>query len=551
MSSNIEIARAVTPRDIHAIAANLGLAADDIEVYGRHKAKILRPPGAARGKLILVTAISPTPFGEGKTTMAIGLADGLRRLGAQSMLALREPSMGPVFGMKGGATGGGQAQVIPMEDINLHFTGDMHAITTANNLLSSLIDNHLKHGNELELLPARIEWKRCLDLNDRALRDIRCGLGDGNGMPRSDGFNISAASEIMAILCLASDLHDLKERLGNILVGYNISGEPVFARQLDAADALAIVLKDALKPNLVQTLEHTPALLHGGPFANIAHGCSSIIATRTALGLADYVVTEAGFGADLGAEKFFDIKCRTADLTAHAAVLVATTRSLKYNGGAERTAVHEPDIDALQRGLCNLQAHIDTLRNVFHVPVVVAINAFSHDRDDELACMAAAAEQHGAQAVIARAAQHGSEGCRDLAAAVLDTIVSQPPASGFCYPLDIPVAQKIERVAKRIYGAASITLSARAQEKLNALDALDAHAWPVCIAKTQYSFSQDPKLLGHPTGHEFHVRDIEIRAGARLLVVIAGTMLLMPGLPKRPASVGMTISDEGEIAGLF
>ena len=549
MSSNIEIARAVTPYDIHTIAADLGLAAADIEAYGRHKAKILRPPAAPRGKLILVTAISPTPFGEGKTTMAIGLADGLRRLGAQSMLALREPSMGPVFGMKGGATGGGQAQVIPMEDINLHFTGDMHAITTANNLLSALIDDHLKHGNELGLLPARIEWKRCLDLNDRALREIRCGLGDG--VPRSDGFNISAASEIMAILCLASDLHDLKARLGNILVGYNIRGEPVFARQLGATDALAIVLKDALKPNLVQTLEHTPALIHGGPFANIAHGCSSIIATRTALGLADYVVTEAGFGADLGAEKFFDIKCRTAGITAHAAVLVATARSLKYNGGAERTVVHEPNLDALQRGLCNLQAHIDNLRTVFHVPVVVAINTFNHDQDDELACIATAAEQHGARAIITRAAQHGGEGCRDLAAAVLDTVASQPPASGYCYPLDIPVTQKIERIAKRIYGAASITLSARAQEKLNALDALDAHSWPVCIAKTQYSFSQDPRLLGHPTGHEFHVRDIEIRTGARLLVVIAGTMLLMPGLPKRPASEGMTISDDGEIAGLF
>ena len=552
--TDIEIARRVTPQPISRIAIKLGIDEAHIELYGKHKAKLTKEPSSeTKGRLILVTAINPTPFGEGKTTVSVGLADGLSRIGEKVCLALREPSLGPVFGVKGGATGGGYAQVIPMEDINLHFTGDFHAITTANNLLSALIDNHIKQGNELDLNLDRIEWQRCLDMNDRALRVIDCALGgDINGIPRKDGFVITAASEIMAILCLSENLSDLKRRLGNIVIGYDNKGAIVRAKQLNAADPMAIVLKDALYPNLVQTLEATPAIIHGGPFANIAHGCNSVRATKLALSLADIVVTEAGFGAELGAEKFFDIKCRNSHLKPSAVVLVVTARALKYNGGCPKENINAQNIEALEKGIVNLAGHIHNLKDHFGMPVVVAINRFTTDTDAEISTIQKEAEKLGAKAFVAECWAHGGAGCEGLAQEVASLCKSKEPASPtFTYSLDADIESKIEAIATKIYGAGKIIYTPEAKAKSELINQSEFRNLPVCIAKTQYSFSADPALLGRPQGFDFTVRDLYVRAGSEFIVAVCGNILLMPGLPKTPAAVKMTISDDGVIEGLF
>lgn len=552
MKSDIEIANSVELKPIKDIAQKLGLKEDELEFYGKYKAKINKKPAPSTDNLVLVTAINPTAFGEGKTTTSIGLSDGMAKLGKKVCLALREPSLGPVFGIKGGATGGGMAQIAPMEDINLHFTGDLHAITTANNLISAILDNHIMQGNELDIDVDKVIWKRCMDMNDRALRCIEVGLGgEKNGVPRKDGFNITAASEIMAILCLSKDLADLKKRIGNIIVAYNKKGEAVSCKDLGVVDAVAIVLKDALKPNLVQTLEGTPAIVHGGPFANIAHGCNSVIATKLAMTVADYVITEAGFGADLGAEKFLDIKCRIADIRPKVVVLVATVRALKYNGGINKEDVAKEDMAALEKGMPNLIGHIRNLKDVYGVNVVVAVNKFITDSDREIKAIEDACQKEGATCALCECWAKGGDGSVELANAVLDAM-NKPCTLKFAYDLDDSVENKINAVAKKVYGAGEVVFTDKAKESIAAIRKLGKDKLPVCIAKTQYSFSDDMTKLGRPTGFTLTVRDVELRGGAGFLVVVCGNIMLMPGLSKRPSALGMTIDDNTqEIKGLF
>ncbi|MDE6211708.1 MAG: formate--tetrahydrofolate ligase [Clostridia bacterium] len=552
MKSDIEIANSVKLLPITEVAKKLDIQDDDLELYGKYKAKISQKPSPKTKNLVLVTAINPTAFGEGKTTTSIGLADGMSKLGKKVCLALREPSLGPVFGIKGGATGGGMAQIAPMEDINLHFTGDMHAITTANNLISAILDNHLMQGNELDIDLDNIIWKRCMDMNDRALRYIEVGQGGAkNGIPRKDGFNITAASEIMAILCLAKDMADLKVRLGNIIVAYDKKGNAVTAKDLGVVDAAAIVLKDALKPNLVQTLEGTPAIVHGGPFANIAHGCNTIIATKLAMSVADYVITEAGFGADLGAEKFLDIKCRVAGIEPKAVVLVATVRALKYNGGIKKEDVAKEDLLALKKGMPNLVGHIQNLRDVYGANVVVAVNRFITDTDEEIKMIEDACKEQGAVCALCECWAKGGEGSIELAKAVLEAM-DKPSKLKYSYDLDMSVEDKIFAVASKVYSASAVEYSDKAKESIAKINRLGKGNLPICIAKTQYSFSDDMTKLGRPTGFTMTVRDVEIRGGAGFLVVVCGSIMLMPGLGKKPSALGMTIdADTNEIKGLF
>lgn len=552
MKSDIEIANSVKLQPISEIAKKLDIQDNELELYGKYKAKICKKPSPKTDKLVLVTAINPTAFGEGKTTTSIGLADGMNKLGKKVCLALREPSLGPVFGIKGGATGGGMAQIAPMEDINLHFTGDMHAITTANNLISAILDNHLMQGNELDIDIDNIIWKRCMDMNDRALRYIQVGQGGAkNGVPRNDGFNITAASEIMAILCLAKDMADLKVRLGNIIVAYDKKGNSVTAKDLGVVDAVAIVLKDALKPNLVQTLEGTPAIVHGGPFANIAHGCNTIIATKLAMSVADYVITEAGFGADLGAEKFLDIKCRVADIAPKAVVLVATVRALKYNGGIKKEDVAKEDLSALEKGMPNLVGHIRNLRDVYGVNVIVAVNKFITDTDAEIKMIEDACKAEGAVCCLCECWAKGGAGSIELAKAVIEA-VERPTALSYSYDLDMSVEDKIFAVASKVYGAGAVEYSDIAKASIAKINKLGKSRLPICIAKTQYSFSDDMTKLGRPIGFTMTVRDVEIRGGAGFLVVVCGSIMLMPGLGKKPSALGMTIdANSGEIKGLF
>ena len=553
MKSDIEIAQATPLRPIADIAAGLGLSDADVIPYGRYKAKInhrLAEAPAHQGKLILVTAISPTPAGEGKTTTSVGLADALCALGKKTMLCLREPSLGPVFGIKGGAAGGGYAQVVPMEDINLHFTGDIHAIGAANNLLAAMIDNSIQQGNPLHIDPRRITWKRCMDMNDRQLRFIVDGLGGkANGTPREDGFDITVASEVMAIFCLASSLHDLKERLGRIVCAYTYDGKPVTAGQIGAAGAMAALLKDAIDPNLVQTLEHNPAIIHGGPFANIAHGCNSVMATRLSLSLADYVVTEAGFGADLGAEKFLDIKCRAAGITPSACVLVATVRALKSHGGVAKADLNKPNPDAVRAGLANLGRHIENMKDGFGLPVVVAVNAFPTDTEEEQAIVADFCAGMQVKCVLSEVFAKGGEGGKALAQAVLDSLEDRPIQ--YTYPLEASLREKIEAVAGKIYRADGVDYSPAAAKTLDELTAMGYGDLPVCIAKTQYSFSDNAALKAAPTGFRMNVREVRLAAGAGFVVVICGSIMTMPGLPKTPAAVNIDVTDDGRIVGLF
>ena len=557
MLSDIQIAQSAQMLPIAEVAAKLGVPQDQVIPYGRYKAKLshkLAKGEGPEGKLILVTAISPTPAGEGKTTTSVGLADAMCALGKRTMLCLREPSLGPVFGIKGGAAGGGYAQVVPMEDINLHFTGDIHAIGTANNLLAAMIDNSIQQGNPLNIDPRRITWKRCMDMNDRQLRFLVDGLGGKvNGTPREDGFDITVASEIMAIFCLATDLKDLKERLSRIVCAYTYDGQPVTAGQIGAAGAMTALLKDAIDPNLVQTLENNPAIIHGGPFANIAHGCNSVTATRLGLKLADYVVTEAGFGADLGAEKFLDIKCRYAGLNPAAVVLVATVRALKYHGGVPKAELNKPDVGAVRRGAANLARHIDNLKNGFGLPVCVAINAFPTDTEEEYAVIRAVCAEAGVPCELSEVFAKGGEGGKALARTVLGMIeaeTSVPPIQ-FTYSLDAPLADKIEAVAKKIYHAGRVSYAAPAKKMLDQLEAMGYGKLPVCIAKTQYSFSDDASLLGAPEGFPLNVREVRLSAGAGFVVVICGAIMTMPGLPKHPAAMDIDCDEEGRITGLF
>ena len=553
MPSDLEISRAATLQPIQSIADSAGIPAEAVEPYGRYKAKLARehlPVPRALGKLILVTAINPTPAGEGKTTTSIGLADALNRIGKRTMLALREPSLGPCFGAKGGATGGGYAQVVPMEDINLHFTGDFHAVTSAHNLLAAMIDNHVHWGNALDIDVRRIVWRRVLDMNDRALRDIAQSLGGpANGFPRESGFDITVASEVMAILCLADDLADLEARLGRIVVAYTRDRKPITARDLKADGAMAVLLAEAIKPNLVQTLEGNPALIHGGPFANIAHGCNSVIATRTALGLADYVVTEAGFGADLGAEKFFDIKCRQADLKPACAVIVATVRALKMNGGVAKADLGGEDVAAVERGGANLARHIENVRR-FGVPVVVAINRFPTDTDAELAAVTAIAGSHGTDAIVCRHHAEGGAGAQTLAEAGA-ALAGGPSRFAPLYDDDLPLFDKINAVATRIYRAEHATAEPGVLAQLTRWEEAGYGRLPVCMAKTQYSFSTDPAALGAPSGHSVPVREVRLAAGAGFVVAICGEIMTMPGLPRVPAAEGIRVAAGGEIEGLF
>ncbi|WP_298047388.1 formate--tetrahydrofolate ligase [uncultured Cardiobacterium sp.] len=550
--TDADIARQATMQPIDAIAAKIGISADELEHYGKYKAKIRPRASDKPGKLVLVTAINPTPAGEGKTTVTIGLADALNRLGKKTVIAVREPSLGPVFGIKGGAAGGGYAQVLPMEDINLHFTGDFHAIGAANNLLAALIDNHIHHGNALEIDPKRVTWRRAVDMNDRQLRNIISGLGKSvDGTLRPDGFDITVASEVMACFCLARDLEDLKNRLGDMIVAWNKRGEPVYARDLHAQGAMAALLKDAVKPNLVQTIEGTAALVHGGPFANIAHGCNSLIATRTALALGDYTVTEAGFGADLGAEKFIDIKSRKGGLKPDCAVIVATVRALKYNGGVAKDALTAENVDALGKGLPNLLKHIDNLKNAFGLPVVVAINRFVSDSDAELALIEKTCGEHGAKVALCEVWAHGGKGGEDLARAVIDACEKGESHCAPLYPDDMPLVDKIRTIAQKIYGAADIALSDDARKTLADLEKLGYGNLPVCMAKTQYSLSDDPKALGCPQGFTLHIREVQIAAGAGFVIAITGSIMKMPGLPKAPASNNIDVDKDGNITGLF
>lgn len=554
MHTDIEIARAARLEPIATIAARAGIPDEALVPYGRSKAKIdvtALPAATRQGKLILVTAINPPPAGEGKTTTSVGLADALNRIGKQTMLCLREPSLGPCFGVKGGAAGGGKAQVVPMEDINLHFTGDFHAITTAHNLLSAMIDNHIHWGNALEIDLRRITWRRVVDLNDRALRQIVGPLGGvANGFPRETGFDITVASEIMAILCLADDLADLERRLGEIIVGYRRDRSPVYCRDLKADRAMTVLLKDAVLPNLVQTLENNPAILHGGPFANIAHGCNSVIATRTGLALADYVVTEAGFGADLGAEKFMDVKCRIAGLKPDAVVLVATVRALKMNGGVAKADLGQPDAAAVRAGSVNMSRHIENLRK-FGLDPVVAINHFYLDTDEELAVIAEVAKASGAEAVICKHWAEGGAGTEDLARIVAAKADAGAPDYRPLYGDDLPLADKIETVAREIYRAGEVHLSPAVRKQLKTWEDMGYGKLPVCMAKTQVSFSTDPALLGAPEGHEVEVREVRLSAGAGFVVAICGDIMTMPGLPRVPAAEGIYLDENGQIEGLF
>lgn len=554
--SDAQIARAATMQPIQHIAAQLGLTAEQLEPYGHYKAKIQPQDAFAlpnkQGKLILVTAINPTPAGEGKTTVTIGLADALNHIGKQAIVAMREPSLGPVFGIKGGAAGGGYAQVLPMEDINLHFTGDFHAIGAANNLLAALLDNHIYQGNALNIDPKRVLWRRAVDMNDRQLRQIVSGMGKPtDGVMRHDGFDITVASEVMAVFCLANDLADLKQRLGNILVAYRKDGSPVYARDLNAQGAMAALLKDAMKPNLVQTIGGTPALVHGGPFANIAHGCNSVIATRMAVHLADFAVTEAGFGADLGAEKFCDIKCRLSGLRPDVAVVVATVRALKYNGGVAREDLGKEDVAALARGLPNLMKHIHNLKQVLGLPVVVALNRFVSDSDAELALIRQQCEQAGVEVSLTEVWAKGGAGGEDLAHKVLAAIEQQPNQFAFVYDTEDSIAQKLTAIAQKIYGAADVDFSASARAEMVALEKLGLDKLPICVAKTQYSLSDDAKLLGCPSGFTLHVRDLTVSAGAGFIVAVCGNIMKMPGLPKSPAAERIDVNEQGEISGLF
>ena len=553
MLSDIEIAQAAQMKPITEVAARLGLDEQDLIPYGRYKAKInhkLIHSDRPDGKLILVTAISPTPAGEGKTTTSVGLADAMNALGEKTMLCLREPSLGPVFGIKGGAAGGGYAQVVPMEDINLHFTGDLHAIGTANNLLAAMIDNSIQQGNPLNIDPRRITWKRCMDMNDRQLRFIVDGLGGKvNGTPREDGFDITVASEIMAIFCLATDLKDLKERLSRIVCAYTYDGKPVTAGEIGAAGAMTALLKDAIDPNLVQTLENNPAIIHGGPFANIAHGCNSVTATKLSLKLADYVVTEAGFGADLGAEKFLDIKCRYAGLNPSAVVLVATVRALKSHGGVAKADLSKPNAEAVRAGAANLARHIDNLKNGFGLPVCVAINAFPTDTEEEMAVIRNVCDEAGVPCALSEVFAKGGEGGKELARTVLSILDNKPIQ--FTYGLEQTLPEKIEAVAKKIYRADGVSYSAAAKKTLDELAALGYSKLPVCIAKTQYSFSDDAKLLAAPTGFELNVREVRLSAGAGFVVVICGAIMTMPGLPRHPAAMDIDCDENGKITGLF
>ena len=553
--SDIEIAQETEMLPVLEIAQAAGIEERYLENYGRYKAKVdynlLKESNAPDGKLILVTAINPTPAGEGKTTTTVGLADGMRRLGKKVMVALREPSLGPVFGVKGGAAGGGYAQVVPMEDINLHFTGDMHAVGAANNLLAAMLDNHIYQGNSLHIDPRRITWKRCVDMNDRQLRFITDGLGGRiNGTPREDGYDITVASEIMAVLCLASDIVDLKERLARIIVGYTYDEKPVTAGDLKAQGAMTALLKDALKPNLVQTLEHTPAIVHGGPFANIAHGCNSVIATKLGLKLGDYCVTEAGFGADLGAEKFLDIKCRMAGLKPAAVVLVATVRALKSHGGADKADLNQENLQALEAGLPNLLQHVDNIKNVYMLPCVVAINAFPTDTQAELALVAAKCRELGVHAALSEVWAKGGEGGEALAREVV-RLTEDPNGFTFSYELDLGIEEKLEAIVKKIYHGDGIQLTANARKQAAQLTALGFDRLPICIAKTQYSFSDDASLKGAPRGFTVTVRNLKVSAGAGFIVALTGDIMTMPGLPKVPAAEKIDVDESGRISGLF
>ena len=554
MKTDIEIAQEAKLEHISKIAARAGLQEDDIEYYGKYKAKIdlsVMKREKKDGKLVLVTAITPTPAGEGKTTTTIGLADGMKRLQKNVVVALREPSLGPVFGIKGGAAGGGYAQVVPMEDINLHFTGDFHAIGAANNLLCAMLDNHIFQGNALNIDPEKIVLRRCVDMNDRQLRNIEDGLGGGkNGVPRKDGFDITVASEVMAILCLASSLNDLKARLSRIVVGYTFEGAPVTAGDLKAAGAMTALLKDALKPNLVQTLEGTPALVHGGPFANIAHGCNSVIATKTALKLADYVITEAGFGADLGAEKFLDIKCRAAGLKPSAVVIVATVRALKMHGGLLKEELKEENLQALEQGLPNLLRHVSNIKNVYGLPAVVAVNRFPTDTDAEIALVIRKCRELGVNTVLSDVWAKGGEGGEELAREVV-RLCEEENTFRFCYDEKASVKEKIERIVTRIYGGKDVAYTPEAEEEIARLSALGFGQLPVCMAKTQYSFSDDAKKLGAPEGFTITVRTVKVSAGAGFLVALTGNILTMPGLPKVPAAENIDVTEDGRIVGLF
>ena len=555
MLSDIVIAQAAKMLPIAKVAEKLGLTDEDLIPYGRYKAKInhkLIHSDRPDGKLILMTAISPTPAGEGKTTTSVGLADALNAMGKKTMLCLREPSLGPVFGVKGGAAGGGYSQVVPMEDINLHFTGDIHAIGTANNLLAAMIDNSIQQGNPLNIDPRRIAWKRCMDMNDRQLRFIVDGLGGKvNGTPREDGFDITVASEVMAIFCLATDLADLKDRLSRIVCAYTYDGQPVTAGQIGAAGAMAALLKDAIDPNLVQTLENNPAIIHGGPFANIAHGCNSVTATKLSLKLADYVVTEAGFGADLGAEKFLDIKCRMADLHPSAVVLVATVRALKSHGGVAKPDLNKPNVEAVRKGAANLERHIDNIKNGFGLPVCVAINAFPTDTPEEMAVIEEVCAKAGVKCALSEVFAKGGEGGKALAETVLSIMPEAPQPIQYTYDLGASLPEKIEAVAKKIYRADGVTYTPAAKKMLDDLAAMGYGELPVCIAKTQYSFSDNAKLTGAPTGFKMNVREVRLSAGAGFVVVICGSIMTMPGLPKHPAAMDIDVDAEGRITGLF
>jgi len=557
MLTDIEIAQQGKLLPISEIAKRLAIPEDALSPYGRTKGKIsldwiAKQQGRPDGKLILVTAISPTPAGEGKTTTTVGLGDGLNRIGKKTAVCLREPSLGPVFGMKGGAAGGGYAQVVPMEDINLHFTGDFHAIGVANNLLAALVDNHIHHGNALGIDVRRITWKRVMDMNDRALRDITVALGGpGNGFPRQDGFDIVVASEVMAIFCLSQSLEDLKERLGKIVVGYTRDQKPVRAKDLQAHGAMTVLLKDALSPNLVQTLENNPAFIHGGPFANIAHGCNSVIATRAALKLADYVVTEAGFGADLGAEKFIDIKCRKSGLRPSLVVLVATIRALKYHGGAELKELTKENLGALEKGITNVERHVNNVRNHYGLPCVVSINHFTSDTDAEIALLRKKLAHHDAPVVVARHWAEGGKGAEELARTVVDAIDRVPSDFKFVYDDADTLWDKMTKVATKIYGASEITADSKVRAQIRKLQEDGYGHYPVCVAKTQYSFSTDPSLRGAPSGHSVNVREVRLAAGAEFIVMICGDVMTMPGLPKEPSASRIDIDAEGKVVGLF
>ena len=558
MLSDIEIAQSTQLKPIVQVAKELGIEEEELELYGRYKAKLnqslfQRLRDKPDGKLVLVTAINPTPAGEGKTTTTAGLGQAMAKIGKNAIIALREPSLGPVFGVKGGAAGGGYAQVLPMEDINLHFTGDMHAITSANNLCCAMLDNHLQQGNALGIDPRRILIKRCLDMNDRALRNVVVGLGGKiNGVPREDGFIITVASEVMAILCLAKDMDDLKKRLGDMLIAYTYSGQPVYARDIKADGAMTALLKDAVNPNLVQTIEGTPAIMHGGPFANIAHGCNSVRATRLALKLADYCITEAGFGSDLGAEKFLDIKCRMAGLTPSCVVVVATVRALKYNGGVPKAQLGEENIPALEKGVVNLKAHVENMQK-FGIPVVVAINRFGTDTDGELQVIDNCCKELGVRYALSEVFAKGGEGGRELAQTICDVIDESEGKSHFApiYSDDAPVEEKIETIAKTIYGADKVTYTSKALKSLKEIKALDGDKMPVCVAKTQYSLSDDPALLGRPTGFAITIRDLKLSSGAGFVVAYAGDIMTMPGLPKVPAAEKIDVDSQAVIHGLF